>query len=251
MKRIPVWSYGGGIQTIAKLVLIAQRKIEKPVLAVFANTARERQSTWDYLNQYAKPLMDELGIRFVIAERELATFDLYQGTKLAIPAFIGNGGGKLSIGCSDHWKKRVVRRKLRQLGYGPKNPVEMWIGMSLDEVHRMKHSDVKWIKNRYPLIEDYPLRRFECEKIIRDFGLPVPSKSSCWMCPHMKNHEWAEMKEIYPDDWQAAIELDESIRNHSLNGTYLHFDRVPLTEANLSEPDKSEGLVECSFSCWT
>jgi len=72
-ERKIVWSYGGGVQSIAILVLIAQGKLPMPELAIMADTGRERSSTWRYLEQYAEPLMEEIGLSFKVASHDLAT----------------------------------------------------------------------------------------------------------------------------------------------------------------------------------
>lgn len=254
MNRKIVWSYGGGVQSIAILVLIAQGKLQKPELAIMADTSRERTSTWRYLDNYAKPLMDEIDLPFVVAGHDLATVDLYgHNGDLLLPCFTKTG--KLPTFCSDEWKKQVVRRRLRQLGYGPRNPVLLWMGMSLDEVYRLRHSEKKWIKNHWPLCYDYKLRRHECLIEIEKFGLPEPSPSSCWMCPQMQNPEWLDMKLNDPDDFSQAIKVDYSARlldqANGNGGVFLHRSRVSLDQADLTTKEKPAPLFECSDTCWT
>lgn len=250
-QRTTCLSYGGGVQTIAILVLVAEGRLPAPRLAIMADTARERASTWRYLEQYALPLMQRLGIEFHRAGHDLATVDLYsQGGDLLIPAFTETG--KLPTFCSNEWKRRVVRRQLRLLGYGPDNPVTEWLGMSLDEIHRMKHSDVQWIETQWPLVFDVPLRRIECETAIERYGLPVPRKSACWGCPHLNNAEWREIRDDDPDDFAQAIALDATIRAaDTQGGVYLHASRLPLAQADIDTEAAPLPLLECSHSCWT
>jgi len=245
------WSYGGGVQTIAILVLVAQGKLPTPRLAIMADTGRERSGTWRYLEQYARPLMEQLDIEFHHAGHDLATVDLYAGTgDLLIPAF--TAGGKLPTFCSDKWKRRVVRRYLRRLGYGPDNPVTEWLGISLDEIHRLRQSDVDWVETRWSLVFDVPLRRVECETIIERYGLPLPSKSACWMCPHLTNDEWRDVRDNDPDDFEQAIRLDAQIRAaDSRGGVFLHPSRMPLADADLGAEAAPLPLLECANSCWT
>jgi len=245
------WSYGGGTQTVAILVLIAQGKLPVPRLAIMADTGRERSSTWRYLEQHALPLMQQLGIEFHRAGHDLATVDLYAGTgDLLLPAFTTTG--KLPTFCSDKWKRLVVRRHLRQLGYGPTKPIVEWLGMSLDEIHRMKQSDVQWIETRWPLVFDVPLRRVECETIIQRYGLPLPAKSACWACPHLSNDEWRDIRDHDPDDFDRAIRLDAEIRVADKHGgVFLHRDRVPLAHADIDTQQPELPLFECANSCWT
>lgn len=248
--RTTTWSYGGGVQTIAILVLIAQGRLPKPALAVMADTGRERSSTWRYLEQHALPLMTDLGIEFHRVSHDLAEVDLYsnKGEEL-MPLFTRTG--KLRTWCSNEWKKRVVRRHLRSLGYGPKNPAVEWLGISLDEIHRMKHSDVDWIQTHWPLCFDVPLRRVECEKLIEDYGLPIPSKSACWMCPHLQDEQWMEMREQDPADFERAVALDEELRQANVQGgVWLHSSRIPLVDVEFKEVE-SLPLFECANSCWT
>lgn len=251
MTRTTVLSYGGGVQTIAMLVLVAEGRLPAPKLAVMADTGRERTSTWRYLEQYALPLMRRLGIEFHRAPHTLATVDLYShGGDLLMPAFTVTG--KMPTWCSNEWKKFVLRRYLRSLGYGPDNPITEWLGMSLDEIHRMKHSDVQWVETQWPLVFDVPLRRIECITAIERFGLPVPRKSACWGCPHLSNDEWREIRDDDPDDWQQAIELDAAIRAaDQMGGVYLHPSRVALAEADIDTEAAPLPLFECSHSCWT
>lgn len=252
MKRSLIWSWGGGVQTIAILALIAQGKLPKPELAIMADTGRERSSTWRYFDQHAKPLLDELRIPFVIAGHELAYVDLYaHNGDLLLPSFT-ESGGKLGTFCSDKWKKRVVKRKLRNLGYGPKQPILLWIGMSLDEIERLKTSSEKWIKNHYPLVFDVPKRRYECALTITDFGLPEPAQSSCWMCPNITNPEWQDIRDNDPGDFARAISLDRKTRATDKKGSvYLHRSCIPLDQADLTTKETPLPLLECADTCRT
>ena len=54
----------------------------------------------------------------------------------------------------------------------------------------------------------------DCLKIIQDYGLPEPYRSSCWMCPHKYNVEWKVIRDQYPAEWEAACQLDEEIREN-------------------------------------
>lgn len=251
MRRKIIWSYGGGVQSVAILALIAQGKLERPEVAIIADTIRERSSTWRYHKQYAEPIMEEIGLPFKVASHKLATVDLYgHNGDLLLPVFTRTG--KLPTFCSDEWKKMVIRRRLRQLGYSPRNPVVQWLGMSLDEVHRLRQSDKKWIKNHYPLCFDIKLRKHECVLEIKRVGLPKPPTSSCWMCPNMNAEEWLEMKQDDPQDFENAVALDYQIREaDKKGGVFLHRDRKPLDQVDLTIKYKPAPLWECSDICFT
>ena len=56
------------------------------------------------------------------------------------------------------------------------------------------------------------------------------------MCPNQSDHEWAEVKTDYPQLFDDAIKLDESIRERDANA-YLHSAIKPLRDADLTKPD--------------
>ncbi len=182
---------------------------------------------------------------------EWATRDIYSPSgHILVPAFTKTG--KLPTFCSNPWKKDVIRRYLRSVGYGPQNPITIWLGMSFDEIERMKISDVKWVKNHYPLIFDIPKRRYECLLVIKEFGLPQPSISSCWMCPNMQNPEWSDMRDNDLEDFGKAVAFGQQIRSaDGRGGLWLHKSRVPLDEADLTDDPKSYPLFECAEGCFT
>lgn len=251
-KRTNVWSYGGGVQTAAIAVAIARDLLPRPELVVMADTGRERAATWRVYTRHVEPLFEELEIKFTIASHDLATVDLYgYNGDLLLPAWTSNG--KLPTFCSSEWKKYVVRRHLRNLGYGPSKPVRMWFGMARDEVHRLRDSDVQWIENYYPLALDLRWSTHDCLNAIEDFGWPRNwPKSACWMCPHYSNKQWREIRDNDPEDWLKAVDLDEYIRQQDRsNDVYLHRSGKPLAEADLSDNQPELPLLECRNSCWT
>jgi hypothetical protein len=235
-------SFGGGVQSAAIVVLIAQGRLPRPDQIVMADTGREARETWDYLEAHIVPLLAPLGLMVQVIPHDYATVDLYAGNgDVLIPAY--TNGGKLPTFCSDKWKKLPVRRWLKAQGV---TETTMWLGMSLDEIERMRISDVKWITNHYPLVYDVRLRRHECAKLVEDYGLPTPPKSSCWMCPHRRNDQWRRLRAAYPQDWQQAVALDRQIT--ASHGVYLHESRQPLEEANIEAEVAEASLFDLCAS---
>lgn len=237
--RAIIWSYGGGTQSVALAVLVAQGKLPKPERIVMADTGREKSITWRYTEQHVKPILARVGLELEIAPHTLSTVDLYSQKKggLLIPAFTSTG--RMDTFCSNEWKQRVVRRYLASKGYGTKRPVTLWLGMSMDELGRMKPSGLGWLEHAWPLIWDLKISREECRQIVVGAGLPDPPKSACWMCPFTSNSEWQRIKLEDAEDWKAAVTLDKEVRARDrTNDVYLHRSGVPLDEADLSVPDK-------------
>ncbi len=235
-----ILSYGGGTQTVAMCVLVAQGKLPRPDYVIAADTGREMPSTWEYAARYMRPLLASLGLELHIAGHELATVDVWAGNgDLLVPAYTDTG--KLPTFCSDKWKARVVRRYARQV-LGTGTDLTMWIGFSLDEMKRIKGDEGR----RYPLI-DLMLTKADCEAVILAAGLPLPHKSRCWMCPHQHNAEW---REVRADTalWRQAVELDQEIRdNDERGGVFLHPQRVPLELADIDADDRKEPNRQCAF----
>ena len=237
-----IWSFGGGTQSVAIAVLVANGKLPKPERVVMADTGREASETWEYLDAYVRPLLTKVGLEVEVVTQELATVGLYSGNgDLLMPMYTTNG--KLPTFCSNEWKKRPIHRYLRSIGYGPKNPVKMWLGISVDEIHRAKPSGSEWIEHDWPLLMIQPHRRDECKQVVIDAGLPSPPRSSCWMCPHRNDVEWKRLRDDYPGDWDRAVELEEDVRKKDEH-IFLHLSRVPLADADLND-DQRDLFGEC------
>lgn len=241
-----IWSYGGGTQSVAIAVLVANGELPRPERVVIADTGREAQETWDYTRDVVNPLLSQVDLEVEIAPHSLATVDLYaKNGDLLIPAFTSNGGALPGF-CSNEWKKRVIQRYLKTQGYGPDKPARMWLGISVDEVHRAKPSGISWLEYWWPLLMDVPRRRDECINLVQQAGLSTPPRSACWMCPYRSNEEWRHMREKYPEDMKKARELEVLIQqNDNRDGeVWLHPSRVPVDEA-LVDHDNLDLFGEC------
>ena len=267
MKPI-IWSNGGGTQSAAIAVLIAQCKLPVPERVVMADTSRECSQTWTYLDNCIRPLLWKVGLEVEVVPHSYADADLYSISKdgskrpdLLLPVWTKNGNGRRRPFCSGRWKRDAVHKYLREpeRGYGPKNPIIQWLGFSRDEIGRCKPDKLKWIDIHWPLIMGYDLTltRKDCIQIVIDAGLPKPPKSRCWMCPHQNNVEWAELRDKYPEEFQKAVALDAEVHAwDERDGLYLHHSGVPLAKADLSLPDAPEHPLfgrgeECEAGmCW-
>lgn len=253
-----VWSYGGGTQSIGIALLVRQGRLPRPDRVVIADTGWEFKKTWQYTEQYVSPMLAEMGLTIEIAPHSLATVDLYSAKgEVLIPAYdatkVDADGNhvKLPTFCSNEWKTRVVRRYIG--GYeANKAGVVMWIGMSIEELGRVKKSGLDWCKNHWPLVLDVPKTRNECRDMVLAAGLPLPIKSRCRICPHQPDEEWMEVRDE-PDEWQQAIGVDEQI--YASHGLRLHRSGKPLSCVQLAPSQHQQGglfaTCDTSGSCWT
>lgn len=225
-----VWSCGGGTQSAAIAALLVRRELaHAPTHSVIVDTEREKSTTWGYYENTLRPALASVGIDLVrLPKSRFATVDLYSGNgDLLLPAFTAPDG-KLPTYCSNEWKRRVLQRYLRSIGVTRCN---LWLGMSTDEMRRVRPSTETWANHYYPLIEN-GLSRRQCIDLARSCGWPDPPRSSCWCCPNMHWREWAE---LVPEDRERAIALEREIRKRDI-GMYLHPSRMTLDKA----PEQAE-----------
>lgn len=239
---IDVLSYGGGVQSVATVVLILQGRIIKPDLIVMADTGREKRSTFSYLEKYIAPLINVeiLKAKEFLNKNDYSSITHYSTGNIdtKLPMFL-DSSGKLKPHCSDRWKRTVINRYLRNTL--KIKECRIWLGFTTDELKRVKNkSDKKWCEYAYPLIDklfkqgisDLSLSRQACIQIIEDFGLPCPPKSSCFICPHMKQQEWLDLPS---DEIKKASEIEKEIQEataDTLDHTpYLTRICKPLPEA--------------------
>ena len=249
-----VWSFGGGVQSAAIAVLVVEGKLPRPEIALMADTGMERSETWDYLRSAIQPFLDRVGLKVEIVPPRYAKVHLWRTgpsgyRKFLPPVFTDFSGamGQLPTLCSTEWKVRPVRRRLRELGV--KRCVQ-WLGISADEAHRAKDSDLRWITNEYPLL-DLRVNRGDCVRMVEAAGLPTPPRSSCWMCPHSGNTRWLDLKRRYPEEFEKAVKVDESLRS-SGEGKFLHRSGRPLREAVDMQGEQGDLFNGCdSGMCWT
>ncbi|WP_202124351.1 adenine nucleotide alpha hydrolase family protein [Actinomadura physcomitrii] len=264
---IRAFSYGGGWQSTAALVLAAQGHIDFRTF-LFANVGddSEHPATLAYIRDHAAPYAAAHGIdlrELRRIRRDGTTETLYgrlmrEGSRsIPIPVRMSNGApGTRS--CTADFKIRVIGRWLKAHGASPENPATIAIGISLDEIHRAntrRHEPYERIA--YPLL-DLRIRRTDCPRIIRSAGLPVPPKSSCWFCPFHRLSTWQNMRRDQPGLFTKACHLEATInkRRHALgkDPVYLTRYNAPLVdvtpEADTLPFEQDDGTCDTGW-CFT
>ena len=137
-----------------------------------------------------------------------------------IPVYLkgtdGSGDGMGRRQCTEHYKIRPVRRKIRELlglSRGQRVPadttVELWLGISTDEAIRMKTSRDRWIHNRYPLIAVGMSRKDCLEWWEGRYDRPLEG-SACVGCPYQSRQRWVETKRRFPELFREAVDCWQS-----------------------------------------
>lgn len=258
-----VWSCGGGTQSAAIAALIVRGDLPKPDAAAIADTGREASQTWRYFDSVLRPELARVGVDLVRLPHSFDgapgwnTVDLWggeDGKTMLVPMYTTHGS-KRSKGlsqsakfCSNEWKSRPVERYYRSLGL---SGGRIWIGFTIDELHRMRSFDAKakW-NHEYPLV-DRRMDRGDCIAIVNRMGWPTPPRSSCWMCPYRTNTEWRHLRAIDPADFAAAIQFEQDAQ--AIDPTlYLHRSGVPLSSVNFNDTQADLLGDQCaSGMCFT
>ena len=265
MEPVNVLSFGAGVQSTTLALLSGSHDIPLFDFAVFADTGAEPQSVYDCLGR----VRDRVSYPIITHMHKNGLLDAVvssdEGFK-AIPAFIENPDGTVGMlrrQCTREFKLSAIVSAIRaKLGYEPRQRVQhvvnVYVGISRDEMQRMANPLAPWMVNKYPLV-DMRWRRAHCaEYLSKEWPQPV-GKSSCTICPYHDNKSWREMKENDPDSWAQAVTVDESIRNgfkDSQSPIYLHRSMKPLTEVDFDallarDDDQREFgfLEECDGIC--
>ena len=257
MTKLTVISLGAGVQSSTMALMAAHGEITPmPDYAIFADTQAEPKHIYTWLDWIETQLPFPL-IRVTAGSLKEAV--LNGKDRFAPPPFYtsteaGEREGLLRRQCTREYKIAPIQRKLRELaGYQPRqripeNTVEQWIGISTDEIQRMKDAPEKWGNNRWPLIERR-MSRMHCLEWMRDHGYnELPKKSACTFCPYHDNATWRKMKAEDPESWDEAVMIDRSIRDGFAKTTqklYVHRSLQPLDVVDLSDP--AENQVTFSF----
>lgn len=257
-----VLSLGAGVQSSALALMAAKGEIgPMPDIALFADTGYEPAQVYRWLDWLEK----QLPFPIKRVTRGNLYHDELAGNKNRVPYFVKNERGEIGLGkrqCTADYKIKPIEQYVRKnvLGLKPKQHapkyhiVDMWMGISLDEIQRCKIPFTnKWQRNVYPLIEN-KLTRGHCLEWMQKNNYPSPPRSACLCCPFHSDKEWLRIKNGPNDEWQNVIRFDKEIRKkNNLNGTpFLHKSGKPLDEIDFITPE-SQGqlsfLDECEGVC--
>jgi hypothetical protein len=246
-------SLGAGVQSSTIALMAKHGEITPmPDAAIFADTQAEPASVYKWLD-WLEPQLPFPVIRVTrgdMTSESLIIKDRKDGTgrwiKSLIPAFIQNKDGSKGImgrQCTYSYKVEQLERAARLHGKvkrGQKNvTVTQWIGISWDEIQRIKPSRVAWSQHRWPLVE-LRMGRRDCLKWMESHGYPKPPRSACVYCPFHSDNEWRRLRDEEPEEFQRAIRFEKDLqavkaKTERMRGVpFLHPSCVPLDQVDLS-----------------
>ena len=190
MKQIA--SFGCGVDSVAGLLLNSDYDE-----IIFADTLDELPETYAYLDYFEK----KSGLKITkVTSKHGSLYDYFFKGK--------SQSSKFHHWCSDKFKIQPIRKYLREK-YGKKETFEMNIFIDFSEFHRMRESDRKYIKNKYPLVEQ-KLNRDQLKEIIKSKGYLVPEKSGCYHCCFTTKKGWIKLRNKEPELWQKTKDLENN-----------------------------------------
>jgi len=273
VEPIHIISLGAGVQSSTMALMAAAGEITPmPVAAVFADTQAEPQSVYRWLDWLEKQLPFPVHrvtrgnlTRESLTIREFEHDASRHWVKSLIPAFIKNPDGTKGImgrQCTYSYKVEQLERAARRIGKIKRGEKEIrvvqWIGISLDEVQRMKPARKPWIEHRWPLI-DARLKRHDCLLWMERNNFPKPPRSACRYCPYHSDAEWRRLRDEEPEDFKAACIFEAQLqfvksKTDNQNGIpFLHASLKPLDQVDFSTEEERGQLNmfnnECEGMC--
>lgn len=277
-----ILSLGAGVQSSTLALMAAHGNVQhlpKLSAAIFADTQDEPGSVYrwlDWLESEIHRCPHPYPVYRVTAGRlsdealkMRVTKDGRRYSRTSIPYWTRNEDGScgriMHRQCTSDYKIIPILAKARELGGVPRKRrtgnlvhVVQWIGISLDEIWRMKPAREWWTEASWPLV-DLRMTRHDCKRWMEKMGYPEPPRSSCVYCPFHSDHEWRRLKKEEPDEFWKAVEFERRVHKAKVESDnfrtvpYLHQSLIPLDEVDFSTDDeRGQGLLwnnECEGMC--
>ena len=263
-------SLGGGTQSSVLALMSAHGELPPLDCAIFADTDWEPPDVYEHLAWLSTAIAaapHPFPVHKVDNGRSLradATACVNQNgvPHIVIPAHASRG--MYHRQCTDQYKVKPIERKARAL-FNPSRSeyVEQWMGISLDEIQRMKAHPKRWLVTAWPLI-DASMTRADCQAW---FSAHYPDrgalpKSSCVGCPFHSVGAWALVRRRYPVHFAECVEIERRMHAYAASRDeprpYLHSRKRPLDQA-VPDPDlqpmlwdgADDGADECGGFCFS
>lgn len=260
-----ILSLGSGVQSTTAGLMAAEGLITPmPDVAIFADPQNEPDEVYENLGKFT----DAVPFPVLSVTHGNLMEDHFSGDRVKIKTPMrlkkpnGEDGGLLGRQCTQDYKILPVNRKIKELcgvkRGGSKVIAIKWLGISIDEAHRAKPSQQKYITHRFPLIEKHMYRN-QCIDWMLDHGYWEPPQSSCKNCPFHDNKLWHKIKTTTPDDFQESVDFEKRVqlqaeKDTSIKGIpFLHRSFKPLSEIDfesLIHTDQQDMFgEECEGMC--
>jgi len=264
-----VLSLGAGVQSSTLALMIEHGELPPIDAAIFADVKGEPKKVYEWL-EYLKTKITSYPIH-IVSWRDLKQ-DILDAAKGEYKAFtapfytkntVTGKKGLLRRQCTNSYKVQPVIQEIRRLlglKKGEKRKagtqVELLMGISKDEIVRMRKNQLNYINNVYPLV-DKNMTRKDCIEWMEDNFYPTPPRSACTFCPYHSNKEWLDIKNGDPEEWKEVVAMDKAIRNQErfkeknkdqevIDEIFLHRSCKPIDEVDF-ENEKNKDQLDFEF----
>jgi len=241
-----VVSYGGGTNSTAMLINMVKHQL-LPDEILFADTGGETHETYSFIKEFNDWLIQKNFPSIKVLKYQTKHGDILT---LEQDCLNNNTIPPIAFGwktCSQKFKILPVNKYLKSTY--PNETIQMWVGFDSSEEKRIAANPNENFENYFPLIH-WNWDRSKCIEVIKEAGLNLPGKSSCFFCPNMKPHEILRL----PDDLkERAIAIEKNAtklmelkglgRNKSWTDL-IHADRNQ-TKLDLDFEDWHQASCEC------
>lgn len=249
---LEVISYGGGVQSTAMILMSIDGLLPKPDLVIFSNTGSELPSTYSTVDSIEE-LCQKHDIQFLRVSSKIHGVE--EGISLHRHYLEREKAPFLPMvnipSCTGHFKIYPVRRAIKSHPLLdttiPKPHANTWLGITTDESHRVRTSDVQWLANKFPLIEKDISRRMCVEYIKTNYPHLNVSKSGCFCCPYSSPKNIIDLKVKHPDLFQIVVDMERTAKSKGhRNGIFAGKSIEGYTQTSTL---KTFGLLPEDFEC--
>ena len=272
--KYTVLNLGAGVQSSCLALMAAKGEIgPMPDFAVFADTQAEPTAVYTWLDWLEKQLpfpvyrvtkgnLTEETLKVRVKEKsKYGNGITYLRTNIPVYGRMPNGEVRNAVGraCTADFKVAPILKEIRMrcgIRHGQKDvTVTQWLGISYDEMQRMKLPGNLWTQHRWPLIEKR-MTRTHCKDWMSNNGYPEPPRSACYYCPFHDDEEWRRLKEEDPEHFQKAVDFDKTFRrlqNDNPGGlrieVFLHGSCKPLDQVDFTDRDANQLGFDFKSEC--
>lgn len=265
-KQYNVISLGAGVQSSTMAIMASRGELLgiDVDFATFADTQDESPKVYEWLDwlegqlsfpvyRVTKGKLSEAALQMRVGK------DGRNYSRTNIPFFTRNADGSQGMiphrSCTADYKIKPILKELRERCKIKRRQsyatVTSLIGISYDEMNRMKLSRDKWVVNRWPLVE-LRMRRQDCLNWMKSNGFPEPPRSSCVYCPFHKASEWRRLQTEEPESFAAAAKFERNIQKAKAKSD--DFNSVPFLTRHCKPLDQidfrsdvEKGQMELGF----
>jgi hypothetical protein len=280
VRHLTYLSLGAGVQSSTLALMAAKGELPeqyKPTCAFFADTLSESPVVYQWLDwletQLPFPVIrvsaGSLEADSLILRTSKAGRRYWKGMTPFFVRKLDGEAGILHRKCTANYKIRPLakavrmrmgidvlkefRRERRKDRATAQAPALALMGISLDEVTRMKPSRDPVIELAWPLI-DMRMRRSGCLAWMARNGYPTPPRSACVFCPYHNKAEWKRLKNEEPAEFARAVEYERqsqlvAAQCEVTDGVpFLTRDLQPLSTIDFDAPNPQMNLFGDGFT---